>query len=182
MGWKRGPKQRRVGIIGQNKDVQQGFGPPNITLRLWSWPSLLRVNVCRSSASVTRRGPMPQRLPINICRHTGSPDSSVSWLSYPFPVGVIFRSAYSGGAIPLAATNLLLAVKDALFSTIQPQGLASIARKQNLSWQRCQRASVSAVECASPGMAGCCGGLLPVNGKEQMKKPVRSPMVCSSGN
>ncbi|MDX1515520.1 MAG: biotin carboxylase N-terminal domain-containing protein [Woeseiaceae bacterium] len=54
-------------------------------------------------------------------------------------VGVIFGLGYSGGAIPLAATNVLLCVRTAVFNTIQPKGLASIARKFNLSWQECAR-------------------------------------------
>lgn len=54
-------------------------------------------------------------------------------------VGIILGAGYSGGAIPLATTNVLLTVKDAVFNTIQPQGLANIARKQNLTWQGCAR-------------------------------------------
>ena len=54
-------------------------------------------------------------------------------------VGIIFGLGYSGGAIPLAASNLLLSVRDGVFSTIQPQGLASIARRLNLSWQQCAK-------------------------------------------
>jgi len=40
-------------------------------------------------------------------------------------LGIIYGLGYSGGAIPLAATNLLLAVQDDAFNTIQPKGLAS---------------------------------------------------------
>ncbi len=54
-------------------------------------------------------------------------------------IGIIFGLGYSGGAIPLAASNLLLSVRDGVFSTIQPQGLASIARRLNLSWQQCAK-------------------------------------------
>jgi acetyl/propionyl-CoA carboxylase alpha subunit/acetyl-CoA carboxylase alpha subunit len=54
-------------------------------------------------------------------------------------IGVIYGLGYSGGAIPLAASNLLLAVRDGVFSTIQPKGLASIARRLNLSWQECAK-------------------------------------------
>lgn len=62
-------------------------------------------------------------------------------------VGVIWGAGYSGGAIPLAATNILLSVRDGIFNTIQPQGLASIARKYNLSWQECAKyVGVSAYE------------------------------------
>ncbi|WP_456388717.1 ATP-binding protein [Profundibacter sp.] len=58
----------------------------------------------------------------------------------PVPtLGIVFGTGYSGGAIPLAACNLLLSTRDGIFSTIQPQGLASIARKYNLSWQECAK-------------------------------------------
>jgi acetyl/propionyl-CoA carboxylase alpha subunit/acetyl-CoA carboxylase alpha subunit len=71
----------------------------------------------------------------------------------PVPtLGIIVGTAYSGGAIPLAATNLLLSVKDGIFSTIQPQGLASIARKQKLAWQQCaQLVGVAACETVRQG-------------------------------
>ena len=54
-------------------------------------------------------------------------------------LGIVFGTGYSGGAIPLAACNLLLSTRDGIFNTIQPQGLASIARKYNLSWQECAK-------------------------------------------
>lgn len=55
-------------------------------------------------------------------------------------VGIILGNGYSGGAIPLATTNILLSVTDGVFNTIQPRGLANIARKYNLSWQECAQA------------------------------------------
>ena len=54
-------------------------------------------------------------------------------------VGVIYGLGYSGGAIPLAASNMILSVADGVFSTIQPRSLASIARRLNLSWQECAK-------------------------------------------
>lgn len=68
-------------------------------------------------------------------------------------VGVIFGNGYSGGAIPLATTNLLLCVRDGVFNTIQPRGLASIARKYDLSWQECARCvGVSSYELCAQGI------------------------------
>lgn len=62
-------------------------------------------------------------------------------------VGIILGAGYSGGAIPLASTNILLSVRDGIFNTIQPQGMASIARRYNLSWQECAKyVGVSAFE------------------------------------
>ena len=54
-------------------------------------------------------------------------------------LGIVIGVGYSGGAIPLAAANLLLIARDGIFNTIQPQGLQSIARKYNLSWQECAK-------------------------------------------
>ncbi len=65
-------------------------------------------------------------------------------------LGIVLGVGYSGGAIPLAATNLLLSVRDGVFNTIQPQGLQSIVHKFNLSWQECAKlAGVSPVELLS---------------------------------
>ena len=52
-------------------------------------------------------------------------------------IGLIYGLGYSGGAIPLAASNMILSLRDGVFSTIQPASLASIARRLNLSWQEC---------------------------------------------
>ena len=54
-------------------------------------------------------------------------------------VGVVYGLGYSGGAIPLASSNMILSVSDGVFSTIQPPGLANIARRLNLSWQECAK-------------------------------------------
>ena len=54
-------------------------------------------------------------------------------------VGVIYGLGYSGGAIPLAASNMILSLRDGVFSTIQPMALANIARRLNLSWQECAK-------------------------------------------
>jgi acetyl/propionyl-CoA carboxylase alpha subunit len=62
-------------------------------------------------------------------------------------VGIILGNGYSGGAIPLATTNILLSVRDGVFNTIQPKGLAAIARSFDLSWQECAKyVGVSAYE------------------------------------
>ena len=68
-------------------------------------------------------------------------------------LAIIWGAGYSGGAIPLATANLLLSVRDGIFNTIQPQGLASIARKYNLSWQECAKfVGVSAYELQHIGV------------------------------
>ncbi len=68
-------------------------------------------------------------------------------------VGIIYGLGYSGGAIPLAATNLLLSLRTGVFNTIQPKGLASIARQYNLSWQECARyVGIAPVELQGRGV------------------------------
>ncbi len=54
-------------------------------------------------------------------------------------LGIIFGLGYSGGAIPLAASNMILSLRDGVFSTIQPKSLANIARRLGLSWQECAK-------------------------------------------
>jgi acetyl/propionyl-CoA carboxylase alpha subunit len=44
-------------------------------------------------------------------------------------VGIIIGQGYSGGAIPLAASNLLLCLRTGVFNTIHPEGLANIVRR-----------------------------------------------------
>lgn len=67
-------------------------------------------------------------------------------------IGIVIGAGYSGGAIPLATTNLLLSLRDGVFNTIQPQGLASIARKYDLSWQECAKyVGVSSYELYQQG-------------------------------
>ncbi|RZO72190.1 MAG: ATP-grasp domain-containing protein [OM182 bacterium] len=67
-------------------------------------------------------------------------------------VGIIYGVGYSGGAIPLAASNMILSLRDGVFSTIQPAGLANIARRLNLSWQECAKyVGLSAPELHAQG-------------------------------
>ncbi|CCU71900.1 biotin carboxylase N-terminal domain-containing protein [Thalassolituus oleivorans] len=73
-------------------------------------------------------------------------------------LGIIWGAGYSGGAIPLATTNILLSVRDGIFNTIQPQGLASIARKYNLSWQEC--AKYVGVSCFQLRESGIIDGII----------------------
>ncbi len=68
-------------------------------------------------------------------------------------IGVILGQGYSGGAIPLAASNLLVSCRTAVFNTIQPKGLASLVRRYNLSWQECaQFVGVSPYELYQLGL------------------------------
>ena len=67
-------------------------------------------------------------------------------------LGIVYGQGYSGGAIPLATTNILLSVRDGVFNTIYPKGLSNIARKYNLSWEECAKyIGVSAFELNAAG-------------------------------
>ncbi len=54
-------------------------------------------------------------------------------------LGIIIGQGYSGGAIPLAASNVLLSLRTGVFNTIHPKGLASLVTRYNLSWQECAK-------------------------------------------
>ena len=54
-------------------------------------------------------------------------------------LGIIIGQGYSGGAIPLASSNVLLSLRTGVFNTIHPKGLASLVRRYNLSWQECAK-------------------------------------------
>jgi len=67
-------------------------------------------------------------------------------------LGIIIGQGYSGGAIPLAASNLLLSLKTGVFNTIHPRSLANLVRRYNLSWQECAKfVGVSSYELYQQG-------------------------------
>ncbi|MAM88074.1 MAG: carbamoyl-phosphate synthase large subunit [unclassified Hahellaceae] len=146
-------KRIRVGLIGQNRENRQGVWSPEhhrkaaelaVKFSRKRMPLITFIDTPGADAGETA----------NQQDQAHSISSLITVMAQlPVPtVGIILGTAYSGGAIPLAATNVLLSVRDGLFSTIQPQGLASIARKQKLAWQQCaQRVGVSACETACKG-------------------------------
>ncbi len=67
-------------------------------------------------------------------------------------LGIIIGQGYSGGAIPLAASNMLLCLRTGVFNTIHPRSLANLVRRYNLSWQECaQYIGVSSYELYKQG-------------------------------
>ena len=97
-------------------------------------------------------------------------------------VGIIFGVGYSGGAIPLAASNLILSLRDGVFSTIQPAGLASIARRLNLSWQECAKyVGVSAPELHKQGNIDAIVDYSPTDSPEKIEN-LRAAIVGSLTN
>lgn len=133
-------KSRRIGIIAQDRNVANGV-----------WKPEHHLEACRIANDFSRRS-----IPIVTFMDTPGADAgteanennqahSISRLiavmaAAKVPtVGIIFGLGYSGGAIPLATTNVVLCVRCGAFNTIQPKGLASIARQYNLSWQESAR-------------------------------------------
>lgn len=131
---------RRVGIIAQNRSVKNGVWGPEHHLA-----------ACRLAEDFGKRS-----IPIATFMDTPGADAgaeanknnqahSISRLIATMAnvksptIGIIYGLGYSGGAIPLATTNLLLAVRHGAFNTIQPKGLANIARQYKLSWQESAR-------------------------------------------
>ena len=135
-----GDNSRRVGFIVQNRNISNGV-----------WSPEHHIEACRIAQDYAERN-----VPIVTFMDTPGADAgteanknnqahSISRLiavmaAVKVPtIGLIYGLGYSGGAIPLAATNVLLAVRNAAFNTIQPKGLANIARQYNLSWQESAR-------------------------------------------
>ena len=145
---------RRVGLICQDRRHDRGVWKPEHH---------------RKAAHIVRQM-VRNRMPIVTLIDTPGADASeaanaqnqahsiseliAEMTAAPVPtLGIVFGTGYSGGAIPLAACNLLLSTRDGIFSTIQPQGLASIARKYNLSWQECAKyVGISAYELYCSGI------------------------------
>ena len=92
-------------------------------------------------------------------------------------VGVIYGLGYSGGAIPLAASNMILSLRDGVFSTIQPKSLANIARRLNLSWQECAKyVGVSPAQLHAQGNIDGIIDYSPEDGEEKLEN-LRSAIV-----
>ncbi len=148
-----GGMRRRVGIIAQQRTENNGVWLPEHHLRA---AELLREFVDHNIPVVTLMDtPGAEAGAEANCNNQAH---AISLLIAEFAqasiptLGVVIGNGYSGGAIPLATTNLLLTVRDGVFNTILPRGLANIARKYNLSWQECAKyVGVSAFELCDQG-------------------------------
>ncbi|MCP5325582.1 MAG: ATP-grasp domain-containing protein [Oceanospirillaceae bacterium] len=139
---------RRVGFIGQNRESRNGAWMPHHhkqaarAARDFAKHAFPVVTLIDTPGADAGEEANTKNQAHSISRLI----AEMSNLDVP-TVGIILGAGYSGGAIPLATTNVLLSVRDGIFNTIQPQGLASIARKYNLSWQECAKyVGVSAFE------------------------------------
>ncbi|GAB1261643.1 ATP-binding protein [Aurantivibrio plasticivorans] len=150
---------RRIGIVAQERSSANGAWMPehhlmaSETIRRFADMSLPIVYFIDTPGADAGEAANSNNQAHSISRMiTESTDIDVP------SVGIVIGVGYSGGAIPLAAANILLSVRDGIFNTIQPQGLQSIARKFNLSWQECAKSvGVSPEELLSQG---CIDGVI----------------------
>ncbi len=144
---------RRFGVLAQERSVQNGVWTPEHhglavdVIRSWAARNLPIVALMDTpgadAGEMANRGNQAHAISRLI--------AEMAQLHAP-TVGVVLGNGYSGGAIPLATTNVLLSVRDGVFNTIQPRGLANIVRRYDLSWQECAKAvGVSAYELYEQG-------------------------------
>ncbi|HDP95268.1 MAG TPA: ATP-grasp domain-containing protein [Candidatus Aminicenantes bacterium] len=144
-------RRRRIGIIAQERTIANGvWMPEHHEAAAWHAREFANLGIPiitfidtpgADAGEIANRGNQAHQISRLIAEMVN--------IDVP-TVAVILGNGYSGGAIPLAAANLLLSVRDGVFNTIHPSGLASIARKLNLSWQECARfVGVSAMELFS---------------------------------
>ena len=132
--------ERRVGFIAQNRAVRSGEWMPEHHLQAaasiaeFANRSLPIVSLMDTPGAAGDEAANKNNQSHSISRLI----AEMSNTDVP-NLGIVYGLGYSGGAIPLAASNLILSVRDGVFSTIQPKGLASIARRLNLSWQQCAK-------------------------------------------
>ena len=133
-------EDRRVGFIAQNRSVRSGEWMPEHHLK-----AAAAVNeYANRSLPIVSLMDTPGAAADEVANKSNQ-SHSISRLIAEMSntdvpnLGIVYGLGYSGGAIPLAASNLILSLRDGVFSTIQPKGLASIARRLNLSWQQCAK-------------------------------------------
>jgi len=146
--------RRRVGILAQERKRNSGVWMPEHHLRA---VEIIREYASRAIPIVTFMDTPGADAGEVANRHNQAHCISLliaEMAQMPVPtVGIILGNGYSGGAIPLATTNILLCVRDGVFNTIQPRGLAGIARKYDLSWQECAKyVGVSSYELCHAGL------------------------------
>jgi len=148
-----GGELRRVGLLAQDRAVNNGvWGPTHhelaakvaIEFAIESLPIVSMIDTPGADggeeANAGNQAHSISRLIAELCN-----------VDVP-TVGIVVGQGYSGGAIPLAAANLLLSLRTGVFNTIQPRGLASLTRRFNLSWQECtQFVGVSSYELYKQG-------------------------------
>jgi len=148
-----GTEFRRIGFITQDRAVNNGcWGPEHHLEAIKILRDFTRYSIPVVTFIDTPGADAREEANKNNQAHTISAlIAEMANVGVP-TLGIVIGFGYSGGAIPLATTNLLMSVRDGVFNTIQPSGLASIARKYNLSWQECAKyVGVSSYELYSRG-------------------------------
>ncbi|MDA0978257.1 MAG: carbamoyl-phosphate synthase large subunit, partial [Proteobacteria bacterium] len=144
---------RRIGFITQNRAYNSGvWGPQhhNEAARLASWYATRSMPIVTfmdtpgadpyEEANSNNQAHSISRLIAELCN-----------VDVP-TLGIIIGQGYSGGAIPLASSNLLLSLRTGVFNTIHPKSLANLVRRYNLSWQECAKfVGVSSYELYKQG-------------------------------
>ena len=172
--------KRPVGFIAQDRSSEKGSWMPQHHLRAAAFAEYCSARAIPLVSFVDTPGAdAGEEANANNQAHSISRlIAEMSNLDVP-TVGVIYGVGYSGGAIPLAASNLILCLRDGVFSTIQPAGLANIARRLNLSWQECAKyVGLSAPELHTQGNIDAIVDYSPNDPPQQIEK-LRSALVGS---
>ena len=131
---------RRIGVIAQNRNIDNGAWKPENHLAAARMAQDFAARAVPIVTFMDTPGAdAGTEANSNNQAHSISRLIAVMAAAKVPTIGIIYGLGYSGGAIPLATTNLLLAVRRAAFNTIQPKGLANIAQQYNLSWQESAR-------------------------------------------
>ena len=148
-----GGEIRRVGFLAQDRSADLGIWMPEHHLKaakfieICSTQSLPLVAFLDTPGADAKEQANEQNQAHSISRLI----AEMSNIDVP-NIGIIYGLGYSGGAIPLASSNMILSLRDAVFSTIQPTALANIVRRLNLSWQECaQYVGLSSYELCHQG-------------------------------
>jgi len=135
-----GEQRRRIGFVAQNRAINNGgWGPEHHLEACRIVKEYAARNIPVVTFMDTPGAEANTEANANNQAHSISRLIAVMANLKVSSLGIIYGLGYSGGAIPLATTNLLLAVRNGVFNTIQPKGLANIARQYNLSWQESAR-------------------------------------------
>ena len=163
--------EREIGFIAQDRTVELGSWMPEHHLRAADF-----IDRCSSRAmpivsfmDTPGADPREEANANNQAHSISRLIAEMSNVDVP-NVGLVYGIGYSGGAIPLAASNVILSLRDGVFSTIQPAGLANIARRLNLSWQECAKyVGVSPYELYAQGNIDAIVDFSPADGLEQLE-------------
>ncbi|MEM7079308.1 MAG: biotin carboxylase N-terminal domain-containing protein [Pseudomonadota bacterium] len=138
LGMDFGGEERLIGFVAQDRSVELGSWMPEHHLRAARFAERCSIRSIPLVSFMDTPGANAQEAAnaANQAHSISRLIAEMSNLDVP-NIGLIYGLGYSGGAIPLAASNMILSLRDGVFSTIQPASLASIARRLNLSWQQC---------------------------------------------